>query len=739
MNAQENLEPSLLSARIFQRQIPFEEEDSHCANSNSTVAQKECTTQRGSDVVDSSSGLQDNGHALCSTCTSADLASLIVKVQAKPADAFTVRLIRRQNPQLDSPACPLCNVISWMLQADPDADRGGYMVLILATAKSDILFPYNFKRRKQIFCFLILREWPMKSTAPRINRLASVIISQSFLDTKHIHHSRLQKPLRKCVDYWLIQWWLSRCAYNHTNCKPPKVRLRAPSKLKLIDCQTLSIVEAQPSYDYFALSYVWGPKKSCDFPPRGVEDFPATIRDAIKVTRELGCQYLWVDRYCINQNDSTHKHDQIRQMGRIYNQASLTIIAAAGSDPDYGLSGVSRERDEIPSRTFWNWRIDGFHAHPSETIRKSVWMTRSWTYQEALLSRRRLIFTDEQVYFECQGSVREEFLTEDFGVSDLGGVVSMFHDSVFGTQLSEIFTYISEYSQRNLTYEGDYLDGFLGILGSLAEAKYPIRHLFGVPIFPSVACDDSEPCVSAIKHKSCGCRLMMGMNWGLENGARRRGHGFPSWSWVGWSGSVTWDAYDSSSFSVLDSDNEVRVEDTSGRILPLEMICNSSDDLLLEHYSLSKILHINSEVSEVKVVYLRQELRDAFRLLPLKWADGWGLRESYLGLGCWATWEVRGGLLVYIRCILFEDLGKNSMRDNIAQIGKFKVLVTGKFHKRGIIHGRLIQDVGEGYEVVGRVSFHDHNMYARNVQGDLETLTLQDIRLTMAWEWIRLL
>lgn len=63
---------------------------------------------------------------------------------------------------------------------------------------------------------------------------------------------------------------------------------------RLIDCfKDPPIVEDQPwGTAYVALSYVWGP---------GKEDWPKTVLDAVAVTREMGQQYLWVDRLCINK------------------------------------------------------------------------------------------------------------------------------------------------------------------------------------------------------------------------------------------------------------------------------------------------------------------------------------------------------------------------------------------------------------------------------------------------------
>jgi hypothetical protein len=91
-----------------------------------------------------------------------------------------------------------------------------------------------------------------------------------------------------------------------------------------------------------------------------LSDLPNTIKDDMKVTIQLGYQYLWVDKYCINQNPA-HRDlaTQLGQMDLIYHCAAVTIVAAAGNDADYGLSGVEHR----PS--------DG---HPYITINSTVWV-----------------------------------------------------------------------------------------------------------------------------------------------------------------------------------------------------------------------------------------------------------------------------------------------------------------------------------------------------------------------------
>ncbi|KAF5003429.1 hypothetical protein FDECE_10026 [Fusarium decemcellulare] len=92
------------------------------------------------------------------------------------------------------------------------------------------------------------------------------------------------------------------------------------------------------STDYATLSYVWG--NHLDVAPNETIDMmPKVIEDTALLVRKLGIRYLWVDRYCIPQNDTAAKHCQIQSMGDIYSQSMLTIISAAGSDPSQGLPG----------------------------------------------------------------------------------------------------------------------------------------------------------------------------------------------------------------------------------------------------------------------------------------------------------------------------------------------------------------------------------------------------------------
>jgi hypothetical protein len=45
---------------------------------------------------------------------------------------------------------------------------------------------------------------------------------------------------------------------------------------------------------------------------------------------------------------------------------------------------------------------------PRAQILSVEWSSRGWTYQEGVLSNRKLVFTDHQVYWECRGMATQE-------------------------------------------------------------------------------------------------------------------------------------------------------------------------------------------------------------------------------------------------------------------------------------------------------------------------------------------
>jgi hypothetical protein len=192
--------------------------------------------------------------------------------------------------------------------------------------------------------------------------------------------------------------WLNYCNEHHKTLCQSATEM---ANIRLIDCHDRIIVPASCHMTYVALSYVWA--KVNPFIENGIlpADLPRGIEDAMEVTKNLGFRYIWIDKYCIYQNSDQDKGHQIRQMDMIYQGSVLTIIAAAG-DENTGLPGIgSTPRTIQPVLSLENSTIISTMPHPHHVIKRSTWMTRGWTLQESILARRRLVFTEDQVYFEC--------------------------------------------------------------------------------------------------------------------------------------------------------------------------------------------------------------------------------------------------------------------------------------------------------------------------------------------------
>lgn len=296
-----------------------------------------------------------------------------------------------------------------------------------------------------------------------------------------------------------------------------------------------------------------------------------------------------MDRYCILQDDAESKHAQILNMNLIYKQSELTIIAAAGSGPTYGLPGVSRKRLNVPQASMLKLgphaivpitsgrQMEASYDSLVTSFAGSTWNSRGWTYQEAVVSRRRLIFTDRLVVFQCWESMWDErfWRTEPTTPSarvlaksnKAYGVPQLLPHGPIGFNASDFGNHATEYSGRQFTYMSDQLVAFQGILREFALSSAALQHLCAVPVYqlsssPSAARLEmsprprsrvSEKLKSLLDGKarferSRGAGLpalagfVPGLCWdlvpkdaGVEVSPRRNGAArLPSWSWMGW-------------------------------------------------------------------------------------------------------------------------------------------------------------------------------------------------------------
>jgi hypothetical protein len=380
---------------------------------------------------------------------------------------------------------------------------------------------------------------------------------------------RLLKPL---VDLKLCVRWLHMCCDTHDKCTQEQRRgdantYRNPS-FKLIDVNSRSVVKVgdHKSVPYATLSYVCGPAytvrvlkdsdgwvqdESGTLRHALPQDLPQTLEDALIVAAGIKLQYLWVDSICIAQDDAAEKRSQIEAMYHIYAEATVCIVAAPGEDSLRGLPGVTKAREQSASSgvAIRKHLFIGVPRLPlNEVIQRYKWMGRAWTYQELILSKRCLIFTDTEAFFYCASSTFKESEIEDAGGSRrdqwadgasegyrIGNSSLMLatRDEGRGEEACQMYkAAIEEYTRRALSYQTDGLNAFQGLatfLGRLLECDMA----YGCPKRMLVNCLTWRPQSDIALTKEWPRRRMR-----LDDANGKNDDHllplFPSWAWVAW-------------------------------------------------------------------------------------------------------------------------------------------------------------------------------------------------------------
>lgn len=336
----------------------------------------------------------------------------------------------------------------------------------------------------------------------------------------------------------IIEDWLSSCSELHSAKCCPAWTEELPH-LKLIDVSARQIVRPpEGSFDYLALSYVWGPVNQQSYQLGSkVANLPQTIEDAIDLVRKLGKRYLWVDSLCIDQSDDEDRERQIRKMHNIYSGAYVTIIALSGKSANAGLPRLNRNTDIYPQLSCHidGKRLVGLMPTLSQQIWRAPWGKRAWTLQEALLSPRCLYISNHQLYFECNGMQCCESLNDtrswahhlrlESNPAQGGWLASKVGDGCLRTpidnpshRMERYGSKLTLYSYRSMTKDIDGLNAFGGILQFL-QTMYTEGFFGGLPI------EDFQ----------------WGLLWRSQWQPTQR-PGFPTWSWAAWEGGL-WPAY----------------------------------------------------------------------------------------------------------------------------------------------------------------------------------------------------
>lgn len=474
---------------------------------------------------------------------------------------------------------------------------------------------------------VMLAVIPSKRARRNRQPMHPVLLGKMIMQCHDSSNQITGRKTASAIDFGLVRSWLEFCDAHHEHlCRRDDVS--SIPGFRVIDCAARKVVPwsaIQNPGSFVALSYVWGNsirKYDCTTEDGCLpDDVPRVVADAMEVTRELGFKYIWIDRYCIPQDNSKDKHTQIQNMNLVYGSSVVTIVAAAGKNSSRGLPGVgSSPRSKQLSVRIGTRTLVATNHNVREQVLRSRWNERAWTYQEALLSKRRLVFTPSLVYFQCGAMHCVETLTVPLGLLHTNNRRRM-RDSVDmsrvwplrgnGKHPTDLEERIVEYVKRKLTYSADALQAFDGILSKFEAMEYPVPSICGIPLFGT----EDDNITSS---------LIIGLSWQihmLNSSSKLKRHqwrrpGFPSWSWAGWdlagvssaTASFTWDfeqptwpRYDESKFKnkttlkpvTAMADIHIRLNDgtvlpwhdASNRIMAMVRSGNAPEELLITGFT----------------------------------------------------------------------------------------------------------------------------------------------------------
>jgi hypothetical protein len=270
----------------------------------------------------------------------------------------------------------------------------------------------------------------------------------------------------------------------------------------------------EPRPEYTALSHCWGMPSGLQgtYPlkttlnnlkshKKGIllSELPKTFRDAVKITRRLERNFLWIDSLAIIQDSKEDWQSESAQMASIYEKALLTIAATTSSNCEGGCGiepwnlTVTTAKAEVDNdrwgiapgeyqvklkRTGGNWRgLDGWSL-PLHT--------RGWVLQEAVLSRRTLHMPFQQMVWQCREHLDYEdayfFLPHQKRTTKALAEVGFlsYQSDRPGPGYNHIWWDLAEnYSRRVLTYESDKLPAIAGVI-RFHERQFSDTSLLGL-------------------------------------------------------------------------------------------------------------------------------------------------------------------------------------------------------------------------------------------------------------------
>ncbi|KAI0556173.1 HET-domain-containing protein [Xylaria curta] len=288
--------------------------------------------------------------------------------------------------------------------------------------------------------------------------------------------------------------------------------------------------------------------------------------DAFKVAERMGVKYIWIDSLCIIQDGDGGKDwkQEAPKMSQYY-QSSLFTISAAVSSPARGIfdakitDRIPQKLVRLPYRDSNGCRRGHFYVYErgvellaqyEMALQASQFPNRGWIFQEWLLSRRMIYYTDYGLFFECQThssqndgqELAQPIASSQYGVKEINHHPELrwAHIANASSNLKVLiglgktppdelwYRLIESYSFRDLTRPeedrlvalGGIKDAFEEILQQSSGTHWSLEYIAGLWISD----------------------IHYGLLWHQEQGSLSNSKikNLPSWSWAAFIAKVRW-------------------------------------------------------------------------------------------------------------------------------------------------------------------------------------------------------